>query len=98
LENNNIADEIIQNSNKKILQKYWQAPLNGLLPLTIVMIFLIIYIYAMLFGQTSVFVLMDTQNRQQNLNKKYQKLQHQNQKLQKKYFELIQLTPDDDAF
>ncbi len=56
------------------------------------------YFYAMLFGDRSIFIYLKDKNRLEILKKEYNSLQNQNQKLQKKYFELIQLTPDEDAF
>jgi len=58
----------------------------------------IAYLYAMFFGERSIFVYIDDKNRLEELQKEYNTLQDQNQRLQKKYFELIQLTPDEDAF
>ncbi len=58
----------------------------------------ILYFYALFFGERSIFVYIDAKNKLQELNNEYNTLQNQNQKLQKKYFELIQLTPDEDAF
>jgi len=58
----------------------------------------IAYLYALFFGERSIFVYQDDKKRLEELQKEYNTLQHQNQRLQKKYFELIQLTPDEDAF
>ncbi len=50
-------------------------------------------IYSTLFGDSSIGVLQDTKQREKRIVEEYNKLQDANQKLQKKHFELIQLTP-----
>jgi cell division protein FtsB len=59
---------------------------------------LLSYLYALFLGERSIFVYIDDKKRLQELQKEYNTLQDQNQRLQKRYFELIQLTPDEDAF
>ncbi|HGZ70788.1 MAG TPA: hypothetical protein ENK74_05270 [Nitratifractor sp.] len=64
----------------------------------VVAIFLLFYLYSLFFGSYSVGVLVDVKKRLSTLQEEYNSLQNENQKLQKKHFELIQLTPQEDAF
>ena len=64
----------------------------------VVAILLLFYLYSIFFGNYSVGVLLDVKKRLETLKTEYTQLQNQNQKLQKKHFELIQLTPQEDAF
>ena len=75
-------------------------PSGGINPyfLVILGIFLVVYIFNLLFGTNSLFALIETKSRKERLLKEYERLQRENQELQKNYFELIQLTPDTDAF
>jgi len=61
-------------------------------------IFLILYLYSLFFGESSIGVLQLAKERFNKLNIEYNKIQNENQKLQKKHFELIQLTPEEDTF
>jgi len=64
----------------------------------IVIVFLVFYLYSIFFGSYSIGVLLDVKKRLNTLQQEYTQLQNENQKLQKKHFELIQLTPQEDAF
>ena len=64
----------------------------------IIAIALLIYFYSLIFGQNSISVLLSVKWKKEELIKEYNKLQLENQKLQKEHFELIQLTPDQDVF
>ncbi len=64
----------------------------------IAVLFILIYLYALIFGETSLGVYFQTKWKKEDLIKEYNTLQEQNQKLQKEYFELIQLTPDSSLF
>ncbi len=64
----------------------------------IIAVFLLFYLYSIFFGNYSVGVLLDVKKRLATLKTEYMQLQNENQKLQKKHFELIQLTPQEDAF
>jgi len=61
-------------------------------------LFFLFYLYSLFFGSYSVGVLLDVKKRLKALNQEYTQLQNENQKLQKRHFELIQLTPKEDAF
>ncbi len=63
-----------------------------------VAILLALYLYSLFFGSYSVGVLIDVKKRLASLQEEYNSLQNENQNLQKKHFELIQLTPEEDAF
>jgi len=64
----------------------------------VVILALLGYFYSLIFGTSSILVLLDINSKKDKVESEYNALQNQNQKLQKKYFELIQLTPDDDLF
>lgn len=64
----------------------------------VVLFFMLFYLYALFFGSYSVGVLVDVKKRLSTLQTEYNSLQNENQQLQKKHFELIQLTPKEDAF
>jgi len=68
---------------------------NLLLKLALFIIFLY-YLYSIFYGESSLGVLQDAKLREEKLKKEYNKLQNENQQLQKKHFELIQLTPDEE--
>jgi len=63
-----------------------------------IFIAILLYLYSILFGEYSISVLLDAKSKKERLEKEYDALQNQNQKLQKKHFEMIQLTPQEDAF
>ncbi len=69
----------------------------SLLPL-ILFILAIVYLYSILFGDYSIKVYLNVKNEKEKIVQEYNALQKENQKLQKKHFELIQLTPSEDAF
>jgi len=56
------------------------------------------YFYSLFFGESAIGVLIDAKDREVKLVQEYNKIQNENQKLQKKHFELIQLTPQEDSF
>ena len=56
------------------------------------------YLHSIFFGKYSIGVYLDAKSKKENLLKEYNTLQENNQKLQKKHFEMIQLTPSEDAF
>ena len=64
----------------------------------VVAVFLLIYLINLIFGENSISALIKAKNQKEALEKEYNRLQKENQELQKDYFELIQLTPDIDAF
>ena len=73
---------------------------EGSSPLLKVLIFtaILLYIYSILFGEYSIGVMLNAKKKQEHLIDEYNTLQSQNQKLQKKHFEMIQLTPTEGAF
>jgi len=70
---------------------------SGVIKFVILLIFMG-YFYSIFFGESSIGVLLDAKDREAKLVTEYNKLQNENQKLQKKHFELIQLTPQEDSF
>jgi len=73
--------------------------LNRPLLLKLVLFFMLLYyLYSLFFGESSIGVLQNAYEREQKLKDEYNKIQNENQKLQKKHFELIQLTPEEDDF
>ncbi len=91
-DNLGIEDNFIENKDSK---RALNVALLVKIFLTIVVVY---YIYLLLFGESSIGVLEDAKNREAKLKDEYHKIQNENQKLQKKHFELIQLTPDEDSF
>ena len=73
---------------------------RGFSPLIKLLFFvaLLLYIYSILFGEYSIGVMLDAKKKKEHLLKEYNTLQSENQKLQKKHFEMIQLTPTEDSF
>ena len=59
-------------------------------------IFFLFYFYSLFYGESSIGVLQKAYEREQKLKDEYHTIQNENQKLQKKHFELIQLTPEED--
>ncbi len=55
-------------------------------------------LYQLFFGESSIGVLQSALDREEKSTIEYNKIQQENQKLQKKHFELIQLTPQEDQF
>lgn len=76
-----------------------QSPKVNLFFLVKILIFLafVSYLYSLFYGESSVSVLLDAKNREAKLMQEYNNIQNENQKLQKKHFELIQLTPDEET-
>ena len=64
----------------------------------LLIVFLISYFHSLFFGESSIGVLQDAKSREKKLKDEYHAIQNENQKLQKKHFELIQLTPEEDDF
>ncbi len=64
----------------------------------VIFIAIILYLYSIFFGEYSLGVMLDAKAKKEQLQQEYNTLQQENQKLQKKHFELIQLTPSEDAF
>ena len=91
MENSNIAESMPQKEALKKSREY-----NIIV--IVVTLALLGYFYFLIFGTSSAMVLLDIEAKKEKLDREYNKLQDQNQKLQKKYFELIQLTPDEDLF
>ena len=87
----NIIDEYNDYSDKESDSK------SALLKL-VIFIAVILYLYSIFFGEYSLGVMLDAKAKKEQLQNEYNKLQQENQKLQKKHFELIQLTPSEDAF
>jgi cell division protein FtsB len=84
-----IAEAKKRKKEKKDYSAFW----------AIVIAFAILaYFYSLIFGQNSISVMLNAKWKKEELLKEYNKLQTQNQKLQKEHFELIQLTPEQDAF
>lgn len=91
MENSNTKQKSLENSSKGSKWGY-----NAIV--IVVTILVLSYFYSMFFGTSSMLVLLDLQDKKEQLDTEYNRLQNENQKLQKKYFELRQLTPDADAF
>lgn len=89
---NNIAEENYNNYEEKERSKL------SLLFKLIIFIAIVLYLRSILFGEYSISVLLNAKSKKEKLEKEYNALQNQNQKLQKKHFEMIQLTPQEDAF
>ena len=68
-----------------------------LLKITLFVLF-VSYLYSLFYGESSIGVLQDAKSREAKLKDEYHTIQNENQKLQKKHFELIQLTPEEDDF
>ena len=64
----------------------------------LLIVFFISYLYSLFFGESSIGVLQSAYEREKKLKDEYNQIQNENQKLQKKHFELIQLTPEEDNF
>ena len=73
---------------------------EGFSPLIKLLFFvaIVLYLYSILFGEYSIGVMLDAKHKKERLLKEYNTLQGENQKLQKKHFEMIQLTPTEDTF
>jgi len=91
LENSNNLEQNINDDSLRESKKYNIIAI-------VVILALVGYFYSLIFGTSSISVLLDINSKKEKLDTEYDVLQNQNQKLQKKYFELIQLTPDDDLF
>ena len=91
-----MVNKILEDSEYKEEQseKKFLSPLLKLL----FFVALLLYLYSILFGEYSIGVMLDAKKRKEHLLQEYNALQSENQKLQKKHFEMIQLTPTDDSF
>ena len=90
-EDNLQIEETIKASSKR------QLNTSLLLKIFITIIFFS-YLYSLFYGESSIGVLQAAKEREEQLRAEYNKTQHENQQLQKKHFELIQLTPEEDNF
>jgi len=88
----NLEQEIYSDYKKKE-----RIPLSLIIKI-VIFIAIILYLRSILFGDYSIAVLLNAKAKKEQLTKEYNKLQEENQKLQKQHFEMIQLTPDEDAF
>ena len=68
--------------------------LKSILAILVGIVLFIWYVHALLFGDNSLAVLNHLQQTEAHLRSQSQSLKLSNQKLQKKYFELIQLNSD----
>ena len=93
----NKQESLIEEEHKKFSSTRREVNSSIFLKLAI-FIFLILYLYSLFFGESSIGVLQLAKERFNKLNSEYNKIQNENQKLQKKHFELIQLTPEEDTF
>ena len=91
-----LVNSILEESDNLVDEntKEGSSPLLKLL----VFVAILLYLYSILFGEYSIGVVLDAKKKQERLINEYNTLQSQNQKLQKKHFEMIQLTPIEDAF
>ena len=80
--------------------KHEDSTKGGSSPLLKLLFFIAIalYLYSIIAGEYSIRVLLDAKHKKERLLDEYNTLQTENQKLQKKHFEMIQLTPTEDAF
>ena len=94
----NAKDEIslsdIITNNETRLQTLFSSTKNIIIILSIV-IYLGVYVGQLLFGEDSLEVLLNLQDNEQQLLSEVERLQKDNAKLQKTYFELVELEPDD---
>ncbi len=79
---------------KKVINKHKSILIFKLFFLAILVILFGIYIGDMLFGKSSLDVLLNLQADKNQLEKRVHVLKEQNARLQKEYFELQQLDPD----
>jgi len=92
----NILDKsYLENSIKQILANKTK---KSLIIKAAIALAAIIYIYLLIFSQSSIGVYLKTSWKKDEITKEYNNLQEENQNLQKQYFELIQLTPDSSVF
>ncbi len=61
-------------------------------------ILILLVLYSLFFGDSSIGVLEDAKDLEAKSTQEYNAIEQENQKLQKKHFELIQLTPQEDSF
>ena len=73
--------------------RFWK-PILGYLLLAIVVIILAVYVGILLFGTNSVEVLYNLNIKEKNLNRHIDYLKRENARLQKEYFELKEMEPD----
>ena len=94
METNN--NDLIENSQIEEITSQNRGP-NPYLVIFIAIIVLA-YLYSLTFGESSISVMLKAKWKKEELLREYNALQQENQKLQKKHFELIQLSPTKDAF
>jgi len=83
----------ISNARAQLSQYEWLGfSLNSIIMIGIGVLVLGTYIGVLIFGENSLTVLNKLQREQQSLEDERKQLQSSNQKLQKDYFELKQLT------
>jgi len=95
-----LVSNLTENLEQEIYNDYEEKERKPLSLLAIIAIFIaiILYLRSILFGDYSIAVMLDAKSKKEQLTKEYNKLQEENQKLQKQHFEMIQLTPTEDAF
>jgi len=72
----------------------WLATIGKYIFFFVVLVLLAVYIGLLLFGTNSVEVLYKLNVQEKTLQRKIKFLKHENARLQKKYFELKELEPD----
>ena len=92
-----LVNNIVENYNDYSAD---ETKKEGSSPLIKLLFFLaiLLYLYSILFGEYSIGVMLDAKKKKERLLEEYNTLQSENQKLQKKHFEMIQLTPTEDSF
>ncbi len=73
---------------------WFDFSIKGLIAIIIAIILFGGYISSILYGENSLLVLQKLQAEEKSLKDEMQRLKEANQKLQKEYFELLQLTGD----
>jgi len=91
------VNNIVENLSDYSEEKTKRGDFSPLLKL-LFFVALILFLYSILFGEYSLGVMLDAKKKKERLLKEYNTLQSENQKLQKKHFEMIQLTPTEDSF
>lgn len=87
--------EILEEYGEKDVKRFYTSRLVlKLLALSIVVILFGIYVGDVLFGKSSLDVLLGLQNDRDALEQRVYDLKQENAALQKEYFELRQLDPD----
>jgi len=84
---------------KRQNRKEWlNFSLKSIVFILIGVVLFVWYVAVLLFGENSLSVLYDLKHEKESLQKQSQSLKLSNQKLQKKYFELIQLSSDQSLY